>query len=470
MGHRTRRALLAGGVGLAGAVVAACEAPAGSGGGSQGSGTTRTQPITLQFMSWRPNAMDRFQNKWREWGEPRKISFEIDKIAGSGDRNTKLTASLAADQAPDVTDSVSDSDFKLYQSGFMLELDKYLSRDKLSQEKGDWGLTYAEKWRGKTYALSYWVEPFGIYYNKTMFQKLGIPDPWQKRDKPGEWTLEEMLDAARRATNPSTNDWGLDWATGYHDIGPLIWTQGVTHYDYDQMKWQLDIPASVQAHTWMMDWVKKTRWNISGNPERGEMMAPWGGRALDNAGMTPFANGKVAIHYRSVNDWSRMWPVIKDQFDWDMMPQPSINGKTGASWTAGHPVNAWAKTKHPDDVWEFLKFLIMDDFQNFMGQEQILVPAKLSAQAKFFRPPAQYPNQHPQVFSNVFKRPHGIAWRHFEAGKNGTVYSEFRDKIYSGELAMGNGLKEASARMTADIDYGGGEPPFKGLKLPIQPK
>jgi hypothetical protein len=112
----------------------------------------------------------------------------------------------------------------------------------------------------------------------------------------------------------------------------------------------------------------------------------------------------------------------------------------------------------------------MDDFQNFMGQEQILVPAKLSAQSKFFRPPAQYPNQHPQVFSNVFKRPYGIAWRHFEAGKNGTVYTEFRDKIFSGELGMGNGLKEASTRMTADIDFGGGEPPFKGLKLPIQPK
>ena len=139
------------------------------------------------------------------------------------------------------------------------------------------------------------------------------------------------------------------------------------------------------------------------------MMAPWGGRALDNAGMTPFANGKVAIHYRSVNDWSRMWPVIKDQFDWDMLPMPSINGKAGASWTAGHPVNAWAKTKHPDDVWEFLKFLILDDFQGFMAQEQILVPAKLSAQEQVLPAPGAVPLPARPGLRRRVQAPHGIS-------------------------------------------------------------
>jgi ABC-type glycerol-3-phosphate transport system substrate-binding protein len=249
----------------------------------------------------------------------------------------------------------------------------------------------------------------------------------------------------------------------------LIWSQGATHYNYDPPGWTLDNPASVQAHTWMMDWLSKQRWNVAG-PERTRMMQPWGGRALDNNGMTPFAYGKVAIHYRSVNDWSRMWPVVRDQFDWDMLPIPTINGKVGASWTAGHPVNMWSKTKNPDDVWEFLKFLIMDDFQAFMAQEQVLVPAKRNHQAKFFRAPSQYPYQHAQVFADVFKKPHGIVWRQFKAAENGTVYNEYRDKIFSGELALTNGLREATTRMNQDIDFGGGENPFKGLKLPIVPK
>ena len=352
----------------------------------------------------------------------------------------------------------------------MLELDKYLARDKLSQEKGDWGLTYAEKWRGKTYALAYWVEPFGIYYNKTMFQKLASPTPGRSGTSRGSgrwrrcWTPRGGQPPRRRTSGA----WTGPPATTRS--GTLIWTQGVTHFDYDLMKWQLDIPASVQAHTWMMDWVKKTRWNISGNPERGEMMAPWGGRALDNSWDDTFRQRQgghpLPLGERLEPDVAGGQGPVRLGHD----AQPSINGKTGASWTAGHPVNAWAKTKHPDDVWEFLKFLIMDDFQNFMGQEQILVPSKLSAQAQVLPAPGAVPQSAPQVFSDVFKRPHGIYMRHFEAGKNGTVYNEFRDKIFSGELGMGNGLKEASARMTQDIDFGGGEPPFKGLKMPIQPK
>ncbi|CAA9233439.1 MAG: hypothetical protein AVDCRST_MAG77-1133 [uncultured Chloroflexi bacterium] len=252
-------------------------------------------------------------------------------------------------------------------------------------------------------------------------------------------------------------------------MGPLIWTQGATHFNYDPIGWTLDNPASVTAFQWAIDWWAKNKWNVDG-PEKTRMMQPWGGRALDNNGMTPFAHGKAAVHYRSVNDWSRMWPVIKDQFEWDMMPIPSINGKVGAAWTAGHPVNMWSKTKVKDDTWDFLKFLIGDDFQKFMSEEQVLVPAKVEHQARFYRAPSVQPHQHAKVFSDVFKKPHGIAWRNFKSAENGTVYNEYRDKIFRGELGVQNGLKEASSRMNQDLEWGGGENPWKGMKLPIVPK
>ncbi len=429
--------------------------------------TARANPVTIRFMSWRPNAMDRFEKKWKEWGDANKVVIEIERVPNVNDRNAKLVAGFVADQAPDVTDSHSDVEYKYYESGFIMQLDQLMARDKISQDKG-YAMTYAERWRSKTFALAYWVEPFGIYYNKTMFKKKGIADPWEKKDKPGEWTLDEMLDACRKATNRAEDEWGMDWGYGYHDIGPFIWSQGETHYDYETMKWQLENPASVTAHGWMLDWRMKSKWNIAG-PEKTRMMEPWGQRALDNNGMTPFANGKVAVHYRSVNDWSRMWPVVKDQFDWDMLPMPSVNGKPGASWTAGHPVDAWSKTKNPDAVWDFLKFLIGDDFQTFLSQEQVLVPAKLDAQTKFFRAPSVQPTQHATVFSEVFKRPHGITWRHFKGGENSTVYGAEIAKIYDGSVPLSQGLKDLSARLQLDVDWGGGDPPFKGLKLPIRP-
>ena len=465
----TRRALLGStAAGLSGAALAACGA---TGAGSDPKPTTRTTPITIRFMSWRPNAMDRFEKKWNEWAAPRKITIQIDKIGGSnpsGDRNTLLTTQLAAGQGPDATDSHSDTEFARIDSGQILALDSLMARDKINQDKG-YALTYAEKWKGKTYQLAYWVEPFGIYYNKSMFQKKGIPDPWEKRDKPGEWTLEEMLDAARRATSPATDEWGLDWGRGPHDIAPLVWSQGGTHYNYDPLGWTLDSPASVQAHQWMADWWGKNKWNVNG-PERTRMMQGYPG-ALDVAGgSTPFALGKVAVHFRSVNDWSRMFPVVKDQFQWDMLPVPTINGKVGASWTAGHPVNVIATTKYQDDVWDFMKFIIGDDFQKFMSEEQVLVPAKLDVQPRFYRAPSVQPHQHAKVFADVFKKPHGPSWRHPKAPDHNTAYNEFRDKLYTGELPVANALKEANTRINNLMDLGTGENPFKGLKLPIVPR
>jgi multiple sugar transport system substrate-binding protein len=460
----SRRQLLGGALtGLSGAALA------GAGGDNKAS--QRTQPITIRFMSWRPNAMDRFEKKWAEWATPRKITISIDKIGGSnpsGDRNTLLTTQMAAGQGPDATDSHSDTEFARIDSGQILALDSLLSRDKINQDKG-YALTYAEKWKGKTYQLAYWVEPFGIYYNKTMFQKKGIPDPWEKKDKPGEWTLDEMLDAARRATNPAADEWGLDWGRGPHEHAPLIWSQGGTHFNYDPLTWTLDSPASVTAHQWMADWWAKNKWNVNG-PERTRMMAPYPGALDVPGGMTPFALGKVAVHFRSVNDWSRMFPVVKDQFQWDMLPIPTINGKVGASWTAGHPVNVIATTKYPDDVWDFMKFIIGDDFQKFMSEEQVLVPAKLDVQPRFYRAPSVQPHQHAKVFADVFKKPHGPSWRHPKAPDHNTIYNEFRDKLFSGELPVPNALKEANTRINNLMDLGQGDNPFKGLKLPIVPK
>ncbi len=429
----------------------------------------RTQPVTLRFMSARGDAMSRFTPVWNDYGSRHKITFEVERAASLQDLNTKLTAMYASDSAPDVNDAFADGVARFYDAGFVLQLDQYLARDKVNLER-EWALTGIERWRSKTYALPYWAEPFSIYYNKTLFHERGVPDPWERATRKGEWTLEEMLDAARRLTDESRSVRGLEWDyTSYHSIAPFIWTRGDTPYDYDTMTWRLDKPISVEAHQQMLDWTTKTRINLA-NEDRQELLAPFGGRGLNNGGSSPFVLGKTAIHYRSVNDWSRMGPAIKDTFAWDVLPVPSIAGKPGAAWSAGHPVTAWSKTRYPEDAWQFMKWLADGEFQGFLAKEQILVPAKKDAQPVFFRPPEQNPYQHPTVFADVYRKPYGIGWRHFGAAENATTYSREMQRIYKGEVALTSGLQELNRLLQSQVDYGGGENPFKGLRLPIQPR
>ncbi|MBI3969686.1 MAG: extracellular solute-binding protein [Chloroflexi bacterium] len=189
-----------------------------------------------------------------------------------------------------------------------------------------------------------------------------------------------------------------------------------------------------------------------------------------SGGINRFSQGKIGIHWRSVNDWRRMWPIIGNSFEWDMLPVPSIKGKAGCSWAAGHPLCAWSKTKHPDDSWAFMRWMMGDEFQGYLAENQYLVPTKKNQQTRFFRVPSQYPYQHPHVFANVFKRPWGIIWSHYNAAENDRVYNEEMGKIVKGEQPLQGSLKELERRLNQDIDYGGGENPFKGIRWPIQPK
>ena len=42
-------------------------------------------------------------------------------------------------------------------------------------------------------------ESGGMFYNKTMFEQAGLPDPYELQEA-GEWTWDAMLEAAKKLT------------------------------------------------------------------------------------------------------------------------------------------------------------------------------------------------------------------------------------------------------------------------------
>jgi hypothetical protein len=43
-------------------------------------------------------------------------------------------------------------------------------------------------------------------------------------------------------------------------------------------------------------------------------------------------------------------------------------------------------------------------------------------------------------------------------------------KIYRGEVALRSGLTELNRLLNQEVDYGGGDNPFRGTRWPIQPR
>jgi ABC-type glycerol-3-phosphate transport system substrate-binding protein len=458
------------GAGVAAGALAACSAP-----GAVSQPAPGGPPVTLSFMSGRGIAMDQFAPAWTEYGQQHNVTFEVERTANVTENAVKLTALFAADQGPDLFDANTSFLPRMYDGGAVLALDRYLSADRIALDR-DWAVLGIERWRQKAYAVPYWVEPFAIYYNKSLFRQKGVEDPWSRARSQGDWTMEEMVDAARKINDPANDVYGLDWEQlDMHGIGPLIWTQGVSHLQYDpRVEFRLQLPEVVSAVSWASDWMVRQGLNVTAPaPEAGAARTRiQGGKPGINqtGGTNRFATGKIGMHWRSVNDWQRMWPTIGTAFEWDMLPVPRIGSRPGCSWSAGHPLCAYARTKHPDPSWAFMRWMMGDEFQGFLARNQYLVPAKKSHQAAFFRPPAQYPYQHPAVFADVYRRPYGISFTHYRASDNATLWGQEMPKVIRGEVALSSGLGELERRLNQEIEYGGGENPFKGVRWPVQPK
>ena len=159
--------------------------PAGQGGVATGASGP---PVTLTFMSGRGIAMDQFKPAWTAYGEQHHVTFEVERTANVTENAVKLTALFAADQAPDLFDANTTFLPRMYDSGAVLRLDAYLAGDKIALER-DWAVLGIERWRQKTYALPYWVEPFAVYYNKSLFRQRGVEDPWTRSRSQGDLAL-----------------------------------------------------------------------------------------------------------------------------------------------------------------------------------------------------------------------------------------------------------------------------------------
>ena len=72
-----------------------------------------------------------------------------------------------------------------YDAGHLMDLTERWKRDRFSL--GDYALMYGERWCDRAYGMPSWVEPFAVFYNKSLLRQSGVPDPWDAPPS-GDWT------------------------------------------------------------------------------------------------------------------------------------------------------------------------------------------------------------------------------------------------------------------------------------------
>ena len=437
---------------LTGAALVACGGP-GAGGGTQFSPTS--PPVSIRFANWQADYKPFQDQTFPKFTEKTNIKIEYELHPSGGPWAEKMTAFFVSGDPPDVAHSGSMTDTRFYDAGNIMDLGPIVAREKMNLDR-DYVLMGTEKWCGKTFALPYFAEPFGIYYNKTMLQKLGQQDPWVSVK--GDWTWDQMLNLAKIATREGVT--GMYWPyspPGY--FGPWAWTWGTNFIDWDNMKYQWSSPGAIDAVSRLQNLIVRDKTYM--HPDEWNAI-----RTAQGGVKEAFHGGKTLFWFRSVTDIPRNRLQIGNDFEWDVLPVPKLdNNRPGVGFQAGHPNWVAKDTKKPDAATKFAVWLSQSESQDHMGDTKFLMPALKASHARFVKlGPGESP-AHIQQFPDVFKKPYGWHFRHHTTPDADALYGPIMNAVMKGERPVASSMQELDQQMQSKLTVGPCSP-YKGTKIP----
>ena len=240
--------------------------------------------------------------------------------------------------------------------GVLKQLDPYIKRDKYDLNVFFPTAIQALKIvDGKIWALPYkaFMARCGLFYNAAVFQQNGLPLPTD------DWTYDDIARTAQRLTKRSGSD--VDFWGGGRNFGGDFSFMAITRafggdlYTPDGKKTLIAGEASRQAISWWLDRYRKDR-SVALDPGT---TTP---RTLMEQGKLAFAMGynpgdRIRVA-NALNPAGVPWGL-------SLMPKGPSGRRGGAFFLT--PTGMPKSTTHPDEAWEFQKFLAEKETGVVMG-------------------------------------------------------------------------------------------------------
>lgn len=275
--------------------------------------------------------------------EYRQIQFD--------DVVSEAMRAFSTGQAPDII-AVDNPEHALFASrGAFLDLTDMIAKsDAVKVENYFPGPLASTMWDGKNYGIPKATNTIALYYNKDMFRAKGL-DP----DKPPQ-TWDELVEAARKLTDPSANVYGLAFSAKANEEGTfqfLPWAQ-MAGASYEN----INADGAVKAlDTWKTiideklaspDTLTRSQWDSTGT----------------------FNSGNAAMAISGPWELDRM--IAEAKFDWGvaLLPIPQ-EGAERSSAMGDFNWAIFASTKHPQEAFKVLEYFVSQDDRMFKDFGQL---------------------------------------------------------------------------------------------------
>lgn len=314
--------------------------------------------------------------RYGRWGLPEEIAAERELItlfeeqnpdvtikveyASWAEYNRKLQAQMAAGAPPDVFLLGGTQFYDYLALGQIADLTDRLAGD----PEIDLSAYYPQPLEvftvdGRHYGMPRDCNTVALYYNKGLFDKAGVPVP------NGDWTWDDLLDAAKKLTIDENGDGRTDqfgFLASFESMevhwGGFVWQNGGTILNDEKTGCTLDQPAAIEALAFYTGMV--THHGVS--PDSSQTAA---------FGSQMFLTGRVAMTTDGswmINNYDNI-----DSFEWGVAPLP--RGKQQAAPVNGLCHVMSASTQNEDAAWRFVKFMGSRAYQEKLAELRASIPA-----------------------------------------------------------------------------------------------
>jgi multiple sugar transport system substrate-binding protein len=357
-----------------------------------------------------------------------------------------LTTQLASGSAPDVwTDHVSYYP-QFVTSNQILDLQPFVAKDKVDLSQYQAGLADLFVKDGKRYGLPKDWDTMALVYNTKLVGGANLTDlTWNPTDggslqqviaratvdKSGHNGLDPAFDKNNVKVYGFLPEWA-DGSQGQNGWGDFAVSNGFTFLDKNPWgsHYHYDDPKLAETITWYKQLIDK------GYAPKFDKQSTLGRDAVMDAGQ-----GAITI----TGSWtinSYLSPTAKQKYAFAPLPAGPAGRKTAIN---GLSDAIYAGTKHPDQAWQWVKFLGSSACQDLVAKNAVVFPAIKEATDKSLAA-HQAKGQDVHVFTDEAKAPGGTFF--LPVTDHGNEISQaVQDAIQSivlGQTDAAGGLKKAN--------------------------
>ncbi len=275
------------------------------------------------------------------------------RTPSSGGYLAKLQVELAGRVAPDVTWLDVYSFYRFAGAGVFQPLDRFIQADSdVSASDYFPRIIEAFSHQGQLYALPKSCGAAVLFYNREHFDMAGLAYP------NAAWTWKDVIEAAGKLSSDSDGDGRYDrFALATFDSMDLLAQHDAAIFDPRTLECTLSQPQAVTALQLNYDLL----YRYHAVPTRSQQA----GLGVSFGGATGGGRGTASIGVYDLFAAGRVSMIIADlvlslrfehaPFEWDIAVQPAALRRTSYLNGAGYALNA--RSAHPQEAWELIKFL-----------------------------------------------------------------------------------------------------------------